>query len=72
MAYQPKSYRKFIATAATATMVAGAVAPLATFAAETSFKDATGIYKTPVEYLVEKGFVNGVSKDEFGVSAKVK
>ncbi|MGE7218003.1 S-layer homology domain-containing protein [Priestia koreensis] len=68
MAYQPKSYRKFIATAATATMVAGAVAPLASFAAS----DATGIYKDAVNYLIEKGIASGLNKDTFGVQEKIK
>lgn len=69
MAYQPKSYRKFIATAATATMVAGAVAPLASFAA---MNDATGIYKEAVNYVVDKGIASGVSADSFGVQEKIK
>ncbi|MCM3004624.1 S-layer homology domain-containing protein [Priestia koreensis] len=68
MAYQPKSYRKFIATAATATMVAGAVAPLASFAAT----DATGIYKDAVNYLIDKGIASGIDKDTFGVQLKIK
>nr|AAF21259.1 S-layer protein precursor [Cytophaga sp. 'Jeang 1995'] len=68
MAYQPKSYRKLIATAATATMVAGAVAPLASFAAS----DATGIYKDAVNYLIEKGIASGLNKDTFGVQEKIK
>lgn len=68
MAYQPKSYRKFIATAATATMVAGAVAPLASFAAS----DATGIYKDAVNYLIDKGIASGIDKDTFGVQLKIK
>ncbi|KZR57553.1 S-layer homology domain-containing protein [Pseudobacillus badius] len=64
MAYQPKSYRKFVATAATATLVATAVTPA--FAAETNFTDATGQYKEAINYVVEKEIAKGISKDKFG------
>ena len=59
MAYQPKSYRKFVATAATATLVATAVTPA--FAAETNFTDATGQYKEAINYVVEKEIAKVIS-----------
>jgi trimeric autotransporter adhesin len=68
MAYQPKSYKKFVATAATATLVASAVAPAA-FAAD--FTDVTGNYKEAVDFVVSKG-VNGTSATTFGTSEAIK
>jgi trimeric autotransporter adhesin len=69
MAYQPKSYRKFIATAATATLVAGAVAPVASLAAD--FTDVTAKYKEAVDFVVSKG-INGTSSTTFGTDAQIK
>ncbi|CAM3848065.1 hypothetical protein GCM10009865_53040 [Aeromicrobium ponti] len=68
MAYQPKSYRKFVATAATATLVASAVAP----AAAAGFSDVSDRYQEAVSYLVENGIANGVSETQFGVSQTIK
>jgi hypothetical protein len=68
MAYQPKSYRKFVATAATATLVASAVTP----AAAASFTDVSDRYKEAVDFLVEKGVTNGVSETSFGTSQEIK
>ena len=48
------SYRKFLATAATATVVTSVVAPLAS-AATTEFKDVTDRYQEAVDFLVSKG-----------------
>lgn len=69
MAYQPKSYRKFVATAATATLVASAVAPAA-FAA--SFTDVADKYKEAVDYLVTNGISQGATETTFGTSANIK
>ncbi|MBA9026679.1 S-layer homology domain-containing protein [Peribacillus huizhouensis] len=66
MAYQPKSYRKFVATAATATLVAGAIAPIASAA----FSDVSDKYKDAVDYLVSKG-ANGLTETSFGVSEEI-
>ncbi|WP_019243132.1 MULTISPECIES: S-layer homology domain-containing protein [Bacillus] len=73
MAYQPKSYRKFVATAATATLVAGAVAPLASAAEADSskFTDVTKNYKEAVDFVVSKG-IKGTSETTFGVSDNIK
>ncbi len=68
MAYQPKSYRKFVATAATATLVAGAVAPLASAA---SFTDVAPKYKEAVDFVVSKG-IKGFSETQFGVNENIK
>ncbi|WP_108668935.1 beta strand repeat-containing protein [Peribacillus acanthi] len=71
MAYQPKSYRKFVATAATATLVASAVAPVASLAA---FKDVQGEELTKaVDFVVAEkiaqGYADGVT---FGTADSVK
>lgn len=72
MAYQPKSYRKFVATAATATLVAGAVAPFASAAADASkFTDVTEKYQEAVKFVVSKG-AQGTSETTFGVSDNIK
>jgi len=71
MAYQPKSYRKFVATAATATLVATAVTPA--FAAENlPFGDVNKNYEKAVSELYSKGIVKGVSKTEFGTYQSLK
>lgn len=69
MAYQPKSYKKFVATAATATLVATAIAPTALAA---SFTDVSSNYKVAVDYLVEKGITEGISDTKFGTDAPIK
>ncbi|WP_137743504.1 S-layer homology domain-containing protein [Robertmurraya siralis] len=67
MAYQPKSYRKFVATAATATLVASAVAP----AAAAGFTDVSDNYKEAVDFVVSKG-AKGLTETKFGVSENIK
>jgi hypothetical protein len=64
MAYQPKSYRKFVATTATAAMVASAVAPVVSAA---SFTDVAPQYKDAVDFLVSTGATNGKTETTFGV-----
>ncbi|MFL0362287.1 S-layer homology domain-containing protein [Pseudobacillus sp. 179-B 2D1 NHS] len=68
MAYQPKSYRKFVATAATATMVASAVTPA--FAA--NFPDVSDRYKEAVDYLVKNDITQGFPDGKFGVDMQIK
>ncbi|WP_042350875.1 S-layer homology domain-containing protein [Bacillus massiliigorillae] len=73
MAYQPKSYRKFVATAATATLVAGAIAPLAS-AAVTNVKDFTDVapqYKDAVQFLLDKEATQGKTDTQFGVADNI-
>ncbi|OAH54488.1 hypothetical protein AWH48_07775 [Domibacillus aminovorans] len=67
MAYQSKSYRKFIATAATATLVASAVTPA--FAA--GFTDVSDRYKEAVDYLVEQEITNGISETKYGTAQTI-
>ena len=68
MAYQSKSYKKFIATAATATLVASAIAPAAMAA---SFTDVSEKYQNAVDFVVSKG-ANGMSETTFGVHENIK
>ncbi|MED3904387.1 S-layer homology domain-containing protein, partial [Geobacillus thermodenitrificans] len=69
MAYQPKSYRKFAATTATAAMVASAVAPVASLAA--GFTDVAPQYKDAVDFLVSTGATNGKTETQFGVYEEI-
>ncbi|RJS60690.1 S-layer homology domain-containing protein [Bacillus sp. PK3_68] len=69
MAYQPKSYRKFVATAATATLVASAVTPA--FAAQ-DFTDVGSRYKEAVDYLVKNNLTKGINETQFGVDQQIK
>ena len=74
MAYQPKSYKKFVATAATATLVASALVPVASadYASTASFTDVTDRYKDAVDYLVSKNLSKGLSETEYGVQQTIK
>ena len=67
MAYELKSYKKFMATVATATLVATAVAPLASAATVSDFTDVAPQYKEAVSFLLEKGATNGKTETQFGV-----
>jgi hypothetical protein len=72
MAYQPKSYKKFVATAATATLVASAVVPVA-FAAKpaTEFSDVAPSYKDAVDYLVDNTIAAGKTPSTFGTAEPI-
>ncbi|MCM3636534.1 S-layer homology domain-containing protein [Sporosarcina luteola] len=69
MANQPKAYKKFVATAATATLVATAIVPVAS--AATSFKDVSKDYQDAVNYLVENGIAQGTTETTFGTSNNI-
>ncbi|WNS81162.1 S-layer homology domain-containing protein [Domibacillus sp. DTU_2020_1001157_1_SI_ALB_TIR_016] len=69
MGYKNHSYRKFVASAATATVVASAVTPA--FAA-LPFTDVSGRYTEAVEYLVDNQITNGISKTQFGTNLTIK
>lgn len=69
MAYQPKSYKKFVATAATATLVASAIAPVASAA---SFSDVADRYKEAVDYLTTEGYAQGYPGGKFGTDDNIK
>lgn len=64
MANQPKKYKRFVATAATATLVASAIVPVASAA---SFSDVTegNSHQVAIEALVEQGIINGFSDGTF-------
>ncbi|MEK4128693.1 S-layer homology domain-containing protein [Solibacillus sp. FSL W8-0474] len=64
MANQPKKYTKFVATAATATLVASAIVPVASAA---SFKDVaeTNSHAVNIEALVEAGIIKGFEDGTF-------
>ncbi|WP_423408401.1 S-layer homology domain-containing protein [Heyndrickxia sp. MSNUG] len=70
MAYQPKSYRKFVATAATATLVATAIAPAV--GAASNFTDVAPKYKDAVDYLVANNITQGTSDTLFGTHDNIK
>lgn len=70
MAYQPKSYRKFVATAATATLVASAIAPAV--GAASNFTDVAPKYKDAVDYLVANNITQGTSDTLFGTHDNIK
>ncbi|MFC6038001.1 S-layer homology domain-containing protein [Paenisporosarcina macmurdoensis] len=72
MAYQPKSYKKFVATAATATLVASAVVPVA-FAAKpaSEFTDVAPQYKVAVDYLVDNTIAAGKTPTTFGTAENI-
>ncbi|MCH4826823.1 S-layer homology domain-containing protein [Planococcus halocryophilus] len=73
MAYQPKNYKKFVATAATATLVASAIAPaaFADQASTSAFTDVGDRYTDAVDYVVSNNIANGLSETQFGVSASI-
>jgi len=69
MAYQLRSYRKFLAVAATAAMVATAVVPAASAA---SFPDVSDRYKEAVDYLEAEEITNGLADGTFGTYSQIK
>ncbi|MCP1143649.1 S-layer homology domain-containing protein [Lysinibacillus endophyticus] len=63
MANQPKKYKKFVATAATATLVASAIVPVASAA---GFKDvANNDHATAINALADQGVINGYPDGTF-------
>ena len=73
MAYQPKSYRKYLAGAAAAAVVVSAV-PVAGFAAAQTFTDASDIPAYAVDavnYLVGKKAINGYEDGSFKPAAQI-
>src|SRR5690625_1103338 len=69
MAYQPKSYRKFLATSVSAALVATVAAPAIPSAdAATNFTDQSDIpswAEAGIAYLVEKGAIKGYPDGSF-------
>ncbi|WP_108307355.1 S-layer homology domain-containing protein [Metalysinibacillus jejuensis] len=72
MANQPKKYQKFVATAATATLVASAIVPVAS-AAETNFKDVQkdSEFAPYINDLVQKNIINGYPDGTFKPAAQL-
>ncbi|WP_423408400.1 5'-nucleotidase C-terminal domain-containing protein [Heyndrickxia sp. MSNUG] len=68
MLSKQKSYRKFIATAATATMVTAVVAPAISAA---GFSDVSERYSDSVDFLLSKG-AKGIDGSYFGVNEEIK
>ncbi|MFJ7648962.1 S-layer homology domain-containing protein [Lysinibacillus sp. NPDC097279] len=63
MANQPKKYKKFVATAATATLVASAIVPVASAA---GFSDVAGNdHELAINSLSEAGIINGYADGSF-------
>lgn len=68
-------HNKFMATTATATLVGSAIVPVAAADVTTTsgnFKDVSGHYKVPVDYLYSHKIVNGITATEFGTSQAIK
>ena len=70
MGYQKKSYKKFVATAATATLVASAIVPVAS----ASFSDVeeTHEFATYINTAVEAGYIKGYADGTFGINDNLK
>ncbi|MFJ8091025.1 S-layer homology domain-containing protein [Lysinibacillus sp. NPDC095746] len=64
MANQPKKYKKFVATAATATLVAAAIVPVASAASFTDVTD-TNSHKDAISNLVDAGIIKGYPDGTF-------
>ncbi|MEK5329977.1 S-layer homology domain-containing protein [Lysinibacillus sp. FSL W8-0992] len=63
MANQPKKYQKFVATAATATLVASAIVPVASAA---GFSDVAGNdHEVAINALADAGIINGYADGSF-------
>ncbi|GLC87894.1 S-layer homology domain-containing protein [Lysinibacillus piscis] len=63
MANQPKKYKKFVATAATATLVASAIVPVASAA---GLSDVAGNdHEVAINALVDAGIINGYADGTF-------
>ncbi|MEJ9281585.1 S-layer homology domain-containing protein [Ureibacillus thermosphaericus] len=69
MANQPKKYKKFVATAATATLVASAIVPVASAA---SFTDVAGnTHAEAINALADQGIINGYADGSFKPNAEL-
>lgn len=65
------NYSKFVASAATATLVASAVVPAA-FAQDMKFTDVGDRYKEAVTFLSENNITQGISDTQFGTQQSIK
>lgn len=67
-----KNYKKFVATAATATLVASAIAPVASADVNTAaFTDVPADYKDAVDFLVSNNIAAGKSETQFDIHGNI-
>ena len=71
MAFKQNSFRKFLASAATATIVATAIVPAAS-ASSTQFSDVPDFYQDAVDYLVENEITVGIGDGLYGTDHHIK
>lgn len=69
-----QSYKKFVASAATATLVASALIPVASAANvnTSAFTDVPAAYKEAVEFVVSNNIASGLTETQFGISQQIK
>ncbi|MDW0108698.1 S-layer homology domain-containing protein [Sporosarcina aquimarina] len=68
-----QNYKKFVATAATATLVASAIVPVASANVSTAaFTDVGSSYKEAVDFLVSNNISKGYSETQYGVQMQIK
>ncbi|MBU8905962.1 carboxypeptidase regulatory-like domain-containing protein [Desertibacillus haloalkaliphilus] len=77
MGYQPKNFRKFLATSVSAAVVATVAAPMGAVqvaAAENPFSDVVEgtYYYDAVTKMAEAGFINGIGNGQFGTNLELK
>ncbi|WMT19862.1 S-layer homology domain-containing protein [Parageobacillus toebii] len=71
MAYQPKSYRKFLAGSVSAALVASAVGPVVANAASFSDVDPNSTHGPNILALAEKGYIKGFEDGTFKPFEKI-
>jgi trimeric autotransporter adhesin len=71
MAYQPKSYRKFLAGSVSAALVASAIGPVAANAAGFSDVSEDSVHYEGIMALTEKGLLNGYGDGTFKPDQKI-
>jgi hypothetical protein len=69
LAFEHKSYRKFLATVMATTMFSTAIVPAVSAA---SFSDVSARYQDAVEYLVKEDISKGMADGTFGVQSQIK
>ncbi|MCZ2257580.1 S-layer homology domain-containing protein [Sporosarcina sp. G11-34] len=73
MVLKTNNYKKFVATAATATLVATAIVPGASAGVTTaSFTDVPASYKEAVNFVVSNNFALGEKPTSFGIDNNIK
>ncbi len=67
-----KNYKKFVATAATATLVASAIAPVASADVNTAaFTDVPDSYKDAIDFLVSNNIASGKTETQFDIHGNI-